>query len=378
MDKKLSDVLQEHISLKEDGLICGEIEIKKLSYLQLRDAIWKIGCIVAELEDDHIYIASIKSGKMKKNTAYLAIELMPGKLEIVGYAKEGLLHQNTVDKAIQQLKDVLDNKSSERDKMSDEDMKKKKCRKQIGLSIVLVMFIGLSVLYVQLIFPAVSATHKYNEAVDAYNEMSGQYDVFLESVSVDNIDGISASAGQLERESEEIFDVVRTIFSGNTTNKINHDTATIYKLIKSMENDLKVVAQISNPSSNWVIERLENVSKIKEIEAVSENNDPGQMLGKDGGYTSCVYFTISDIDSDSVEGDSVLEKGTDGGGAIEVFSSSEDAEARCEYLSGFDNTLMYSGSYAVVGTMVIRISYRLDGESQFNLTDDITRAFTTL
>lgn len=102
------------------------------------------------------------------------------------------------------------------------------------------------------------------------------------------------------------------------------------------------------------------------------------MLGKDGGYTACLYFTISDIDSDSVEGDTIVDKGTDVGGAIEVYKSVKDAEARCEYLSGFDNTLLYSGSYAIIGTMVIRTSYRLDGESQLELTTEITKAFTKL
>lgn len=72
----------------------------------------------------------------------------------------------------------------------------------------------------------------------------------------------------------------------------------------------------------------------------------------------------------------LVAKGTDAGGAVEVFSSVEDAEARCEYLAGFDNTLLCSGSYAIIGTMVIRTSYRLDGESQPDLTIEITQEFT--
>ena len=56
----------------------------------------------------------------------------------------------------------------------------------------------------------------------------------------------------------------------------------------------------------------------------------------------------------------------------------EDAEARCEYLSGFDGTVLYSGSYAIVGTMVIRTSYKLTNEQQLALTDKITSAVTML
>ena len=56
----------------------------------------------------------------------------------------------------------------------------------------------------------------------------------------------------------------------------------------------------------------------------------------------------------------------------------QDAEARCEYLSGFDNTILYTGSYAIVGTMVIRISYAYTDEAQYEMTDRIAKAFTQL
>ena len=51
---------------------------------------------------------------------------------------------------------------------------------------------------------------------------------------------------------------------------------------------------------------------------------------------------------------------------------------RVSYLAGFDNTILYSGSYAIVGTMVIRTSYLLTDEEQYNLTDAITRAVTKI
>ena len=379
MSKELEDILKENISAKGDKIVNAELTVKKLSFLQLRDAIWKIGRVVAELEDDNTYIAAIKSGKMKANTAYLAIKLLPGKLEIVGYAKEGLFHQNTVENAVKSLEEAIGERDSEDEKKkTDKDVKSKGKAKKIVFGVIISVIAIVAVLYFFLINPAIAATHDYNEAVDAFNEMSVGYDEALSLVCVDNIEGISASAGKLEKESEAIQDVIKTVCHGNTADKINNDTATIYKLIDSMETDLLIVAQIANPSSDWVESKLKNISSVNEIEAVTEDNDPNKMLGKEGGYTSCIYFTISDIDSDSVEGDTVVEKGTDAGGAIEVFPSVEDAEARCEYLAGFDNTLLYSGSYAIVGTMVIRTSYRLDGESQLNLTNEITQEFTKL
>lgn len=92
-----------------------------------------------------------------------------------------------------------------------------------------------------------------------------------------------------------------------------------------------------------------------------EDNDFNEMLGKQGEYTSCVYFTVKGIASHKVQGDSIMKKGADGVGDIEVFKIVEEAQERIGYLAAFDNTLFYLGFYALDGTMVIRTSYLLDG-----------------
>lgn len=259
---------------------------------------------------------------------------------------------------------------------NNEVVKEKRYCGKILLIILILFLISLGAGYCLVLSPFRSAAEKYNEAVDAYNDMASRYDEALANTCIDNIEGISPSAGTLKNESTKFSDISSSFLNGNTTDKIKSDTEKIYMLIDCMEDELKIVKQITNPSSDWVIQRLADVSRITELEAVTEDNDPGYLLGKDGGYTACVYFSISDIESDSVPGDSVLEKGTDGGGAIEVYSSVEDAEVRCEYLAGFDGTLLYTGSYAIVGTMVIRTSYRLDGADQLELTNEITQSFT--
>ena len=137
--------------------------------------------------------------------------------------------------------------------------------------------------------------------------------------------------------------------------------------------------------NNKIIFVVEKPKDISLFEKINSYNGKYHVLGNlisplDGIGPEDVNIDnlIKRIDSDSVEGDTIVDKGTDVGGAIEVYKSVKDAEARCEYLSGFDNTLLYSGSYAIIGTMVIRTSYRLDGESQLELTTEITKAFTKL
>ena len=141
---------------------------------------------------------------------------------------------------------------------------------------------------------------------------------------------------------------------------------------------LAVVHQITNPSGEWVINRLDKVDGIIEKKSVTSTKDPNQLLGKTGGYTSCIYFSYKEIKQDTVKGNDVIDKGTDCGGAIEVYANKTDALNRCDYLSQFDDTLLYSGSYILIGTIVIRTSYKLTNQQQVDLTNAIIQSFTEL
>ena len=133
----------------------------------------------------------------------------------------------------------------------------------------------------------------------------------------------------------------------------------------------KIMIQIKQPSKEWVIAMLKSIDPIKEIEAVTFNNDPNDMLGKEGGYSECIYFSLKDVDGSKIPGTTIIEKGTDAGGAIEIYRKLKDAQNRCEYLSEFDGTLLYSGSYTLFGTMVIRTSYQLTNEEQVAMVNTI-------
>ena len=196
MNEELKNVLiDNNVPVREDKLIENEIKVKKLTYLKLRDAIWKVGRVVAELEDDNIYLAAIKNGKVG-NTAYLALKFLPGRVEIVGYAKEGLFNQHTTEKAIKELENALvpDEPKDEKKNNTEELVAPNKTKKIIGIVIGIFAVACISI-YFMMISPAIKATNAYNKAVDEYNEMSTRYDAALKKVCVDNIEGISATAG---------------------------------------------------------------------------------------------------------------------------------------------------------------------------------------
>ena len=68
--------------------------------------------------------------------------------------------------------------------------------------------------------------------------------------------------------------------------------------------------------------------------------------------------------------------GKDGGGCIEVYKNIHDAKTRCDYLKSFDGSILPTGSYSLIGTMIVRTSYQLDDASQYNLTDEIFSSLT--
>ncbi len=212
----------------------------------------------------------------------------------------------------------------------------------------------------------------YSGIVDDYNILATEYNKLIDMTSVDLIEGISQHANI---KNELPYDVNETsFFEEDLLSAISG----ISSEIDALSADYLTAKQITNPTEEWVRSRLENVSKIVGREAVTPTNDPNGLLNKDGGYTSCVYFKVSGIDVSKIDGAGIIGKGTDAGGAIEVYSSLQDALNRCDYLAQFDDTLLYSGSYTIVGTMVIRTSYILTNNEQVDLTDEIIRAFTEL
>lgn len=135
----------------------------------------------------------------------------------------------------------------------------------------------------------------------------------------------------------------------------------------STENNLT-----NNPPIESVKEAISNVDTITSIEIVTEDNDPNGQLGKQGGYTGCLFFKSSLITDETDE--SLIQAATNGGGSIEIYANEVDANKRSEYLATFDGTALSSGSHKVLGTLVIRTSNELKASEQKLLEADIVNA----
>ena len=99
-DKKLlSQVTRQYIS--------EELDIT-LAFLQLRDVLLNIGTILEEDKDNNIYVAVIESGVMNANPCIVVTQLFENKAVMFGFAREGLIKQQTARKAINKLKKELE------------------------------------------------------------------------------------------------------------------------------------------------------------------------------------------------------------------------------------------------------------------------------
>lgn len=159
-------------------------------------------------------------------------------------------------------------------------------------------------------------------------------------------------------------------------------TTTVTDAQKVYENSIQSLKQITAPTDEFVKERLQRIETISAIESVTEDHDPNGLLNKQGGYIGCIYFTNTQVDRSDLyieDGkDNIIDVGTDGGGAIEVFATAKEANVRNDYLASFDGGMFASGSHYVEGTCVIRTSNYLNGTQQKELTAKITEALITI
>ena len=201
-----------------------------------------------------------------------------------------------------------------------------------------------------------------------------------DSVSVDE-SLTTTNAATIDQATASINEIITSLESetatvtagiGNLT--IPDYSATISKIEeqqKALEDSYAIQRQITNPTQDWVLERLNNVENIANIACATEENDPNGHLGKDGGYTAQIYYSSPLLGTGTVAGDKLIDAGTDAGGSIEVYKTVEDAEKRNTYLASFDGTLFDSGKHIVLGTMVVRVSTKLTASKQEQFINEI-------
>lgn len=124
----------------------------------------------------------------------------------------------------------------------------------------------------------------------------------------------------------------------------------------------------------FVVDAIKKIPNIISVASATEYNDPNGQLNKQGGYIADIFFSVDVINQNSIAGITLVEKGTDAGGSIEIYNNVEDAKKRNEYLASFDGTILSSGSHKVIGTCVVRTSSKLTASLQNILSNNIEKA----
>ncbi len=188
---------------------------------------------------------------------------------------------------------------------------------------------------------------------------------------------INEAITALETSTESIIET-RDKLAADTANIMIPNYSELLSTISTQKQELEdsytIQLQITDPTEEFVIERLNQVASIANIAAVTEENDPNGNLGKAGGYTAQVFFSSPLLKTETIAGNSLVNRGTDAGGSIEVYATVEEAENRNTYLAAFDGTIFDSGAHKVVGTMIVRVSTNLTASKQELFMNEIIDA----
>ncbi len=275
-------------------------------------------------------------------------------------------------------------------------MEKEKCSKKlvriiIPALVLVIIVVGVIIWYFQFKKPYNVAVSDFNAAAEQVNEKNRELDDIISAAQA------VLDSGEEPYNSETISDLTTAIADANAARRDVPDLpkntddvikasnalrkpldytdiiASVSEKQSALETSIKQMKQVTNPSEDFIIQCLQKIDGISGYQAVTEDRDPNGNLNKQGGYTAAVYFSSALINQDEVYGYDIVDKGTEGGGCIEVYANTEDAEKRNTYLSSFDGAgLLNSGSHTVVGTVLIRTSSELTATQQNELTRTIT------
>ena len=191
-------------------------------------------------------------------------------------------------------------------------MKKKKIIPAI-IILLIVIVAGSCFWYFQYKKPHDEAVANFNKAVSALKESNKPLDEAVSSLKsvIDSKEEpldpatLTTAKGKLSDAKKSEMKVPEMPKKTNDINEATKKISTIpdYSNIiaalseaqTNLENSIKQLKQVTNPSEDFVVERLKQIKSISGVEAVTEKTDINRLLNKNGGYTACVYFSSKKV-----------------------------------------------------------------------------------
>ena len=280
-------------------------------------------------------------------------------------------------------------------------MKKKTKLIIVAVVVVIAVIVGSLGAYFGYFKPHKEAVAAYNVVVSDIQEKNDQLDGEIKKLQelVDNEDkpldettidtakealknaGASKIViGEMPKATKDILSRTKEL---STPVDYSDELTSLSTAYTNLENSKKQYKQVVNPSEEFVMQRILTVDDVADARAVTEDQDPNGNLHKAGGYTSTIYFESKTVNQSDVYvsgeyADVLIDKGTDAGGAIELYENVEDAEKRRDYLATFDGTIFANGTHTVIGTVLVRTSNELTATQQKELEQKVIDALTRL
>ena len=280
-------------------------------------------------------------------------------------------------------------------------MKKKTKLIIVAVVVVIAVIVGSLGAYFGYFKPHKEAVEAYNVVVSDIQEKNDQLDGEIKKLQelVDNEDkpldettidtakealknaGASKIViGEMPKATKDILNRTKEL---STPVDYSDELTSLSTAYTNLENSKKQYKQVVNPSEEFVMQRILTVDDVADARAVTEDQDPNGNLHKAGGYTSTIYFESKTVNQSDVYvsgeyADVLIDKGTDAGGAIEVYENVEDAEKRRDYLATYDGTIFANGTHTVIGTVLVRTSNELTATQQKELEQKVIDALTRL
>ena len=280
-------------------------------------------------------------------------------------------------------------------------MKKKTKLIIVAVIVVIAVIVGSLGAYFGYFKPHKEAVEAYNVVVSDIQEKNDQLDGEIKKLQelVDNEDkpldettidtakeaiknaGASKIViGEMPKATKDILSRTKEL---STPVDYSDELTSLSTAYTNLENSKKQYKQVVNPSEEFVMQRILTVDDVADARAVTEDQDPNGNLHKAGGYTSTIYFESKTVNQSDVYvsgeyADVLIDKGTDAGGAIEVYENVEDSEKRRDYLATFDGTIFANGTHTVIGTVLVRTSNELTATQQKELEQKVIDALTRL
>lgn len=168
--EELIKELEVNTNIEKDLVKYKTIILTDCSFLKVRDALYGNVEIVSIDEDRNIIVISSKTSKIS-NIAIIAIKVLGNEVVMAGYAKEGVIKQNTVEKEFSRVEKILKG-----------EFKSNKKYRWLGVFVFLLMLIIFTIVICanrnkdgKEKEKIINATNEYNTMVDIYNELAKEY-----------------------------------------------------------------------------------------------------------------------------------------------------------------------------------------------------------